>query len=149
MELLFDLFNLGVFLVLIIVGGVAGRINERRHLRALDEDERRTSHVVVSDLRTPPPGVTAREAWLVIGEVVVAKDYFKSFAAGLRNILGGEVRSYRPMMARARRQARVRMLDEAGRKGAAAVINVRYETSMVGGGGVEVYCYGTAITSAG
>ena len=139
----------GWFVILLIVGGVAGRITERRHLQELDELERRTSDVVVTDLRVPPPGVTAVDARLVIGEVVIARDYFKAFAAGLRNILGGEMRSYRPMMDRARRQARVRMLDEAERFGASIVINVRYETSMVGGGGVEVYCYGTAITATG
>ncbi len=48
-----------------------------------------------------------------MGSVVIATDYFKVFAAGLRNLFGGEMKTYRTLMGRARREAIVRMLEQA------------------------------------
>jgi len=91
----------------------------------------------------------------VTGSAVVATDYFKVFASSLQNLFGGEMREYETLVTRARREALVRMLDEAHRKGANAIYNVRLETSTVGGqqqkksGGVEVLAYGTALKFPG
>jgi len=134
-------------LILLIVGFGFGRVQERRHLRDLDERERRLAAIPVSDLRTPPPGIEPTGGHLVIGAAVIASDYFKTFASGIRSLVGGELRSYQSMLARARREAQTRMLEEARRMGAKAVINVRFETSEIGGRAPmsEIICYGTAL----
>ena len=82
---------------------------------------------------------------------MVASDYFKTFAAGLRKIVGGELRTFDSLMVRARREACVRMLESARNLGATGVINVRFSTSNIGSMGrrpaamVEMFAYGTAI----
>ena len=86
-------------------------------------------------------------------QAVIATDYFKSFAAKLRNIVGGELRAYETLLARARREAALRMLAQARRLGAGEVYNVRYETSNIRnasrrnnlGVSVEVFAFGTAV----
>ena len=60
---------------------------------------------MVVDVKTTPPGVEAASGTLVMGEVVIASDYFKTFVASLRNIVGGEVKAYQTMLSRARREA--------------------------------------------
>ena len=85
-------------------------------------------------------------------EVVIASDYFKTFAASLRKLVGGELRTYESLMERARREALLRMLESARRLGANCVLNVRFSTSNIGtarrrqaAAMVEVYAYGTAL----
>ena len=70
---------------------------------------------------------------IVVGETVIATDYLKSFLARLRNIFGGEIRSYRTLLERARREALLRIVEEARGMGYNAVCNVRFETADVGG----------------
>ena len=80
-------------------------------------------------------------------------DYFKRVIAGLRAIIGGRVKTYEPLLERARREAVLRMAESAKRQGYDAVINVRLETSRLanaagngeGTAGVEMLAYGTAV----
>ncbi len=146
------IFYFGVPLALLILGLVVGGAIEASHLRRLDRDEQALSQIVVSDLRWLPPNWRASDGVLVIGEAVIATDYFKVFMATLRNFFGGRVRSYETLVARARRQAIVRMLEQAQAVGANVVWSVRIETATIQGkqqgksGGVEVLAYGTAMT---
>jgi len=100
-------------------------------------------------MRQLPRNLKVKDGFLVAGSVVIATDYFKVFAAGLRGLFGGELRTYRSLMSRARREALVRMLEQAKQAGAQAVWNVRFETSTIEGkrraGGAEVLAYGTAL----
>ena len=149
MELLGPLTPYLFTLVLLVVGGLVGRARERRHLSELDEREAALAHILVVDLRTPPSGRRIADgAAMVSGNVVVGTDYFKQFAAGLRNLVGGEVRSLNPVLERARREARLRMVEEATRVGATMVVNVRFETSTISLNASEVICYGTALRPA-
>ncbi len=119
----------------ILLGLVVGTATERRHFRSLQRREAALSHVLVTDLRAyspdHDPGV---EPCLVTGEAVIATDYLKTFLAGIRNMLGGEVRSYLTLVNRARREASLRMLESAHSKGFDAVCNVRLEPADIGGG---------------
>jgi uncharacterized protein YbjQ (UPF0145 family) len=135
-------------LALLVVGATAGRIAERRHLASLAEREPQVADIVLTALRRPPPGVTAVSGQLVVGQVVLGSDRGKQVVAQLRSLLGGEVGSFQKIMVRARREARLRMLEEARSAGADLVVNVRYETSEVTNLAAEVLCYWTAIRTA-
>jgi uncharacterized protein YbjQ (UPF0145 family) len=130
-----------------------GRFTERRHVRRLDERERAAGNVLVTNLkRVQDPG-SVEAGRMVIGHVVIATDYWKSFATRLRKLIGGEMKSAQSLMIRGRREALMRLVENARAMGAAEVCNVRYEFSNIGmmrgrGGGpmqVEILAYGTAI----
>jgi len=142
-----------VLIVLITVGYIAGTMAESRHYRSIEVRER---------VRLRLPAVTIRRAWdreaevekaeLVQGSVVISLDYFKRVLAGLKNIFGGEIGAYETLLDRARREAVLRMKDQA--LGADVIVNVRIETSAIGKtaenrntvGSIEAIAYGTAVT---
>ena len=120
-----------VFLVLLAVGVFAGRANERKHYRELLEAEGDLSDVVVSNGRGIGEAATFSRSTLVVGSVVIAEDYFKRVAAGLKSLIGGNIRSYETLLERGRREAIVRMKQQARRLGATHVVNVRLETASL------------------
>lgn len=65
--------------------------------------------------------------------------------AGFKNFFGGELEGYTDLMEEARRQATERMINQAIKVGANAIVNVRYATSAIAVGAAEVYAYGTAV----
>lgn len=140
-----------VFLALLALGFFFGRLAESRHYRSINqrEDELR-SLLVVAD-RMPPIQFQSHDSCLVTGSVVISVDYFKTVAAGLRGIFGGRVGAYESLLDRARREAILRMQEEARALGAEAVFNLKFETSRIGQnagkslGSVEVLAYGTAL----
>jgi uncharacterized protein YbjQ (UPF0145 family) len=102
-------------------------------------------------VRFPPDIVTPQDCRLVTGSVVIGSDYFKQFVAGLRTLIGGRLSSYESLLDRARREATLRMKEEAQRFGSTLVINVKVESTTVSGGmrkglpAMEVMAYGTAL----
>jgi uncharacterized protein YbjQ (UPF0145 family) len=103
-------------------------------------------------MRFAPDSVTPQQAFLVHGTVVVSADYFKTFVAGLRHLIGGRFRSYETLLERARREAVLRLKAEARAKGARLVVCVRFETTSISSGwapAIEVLAYGTALIPSG
>ncbi len=134
----------------ILLGLIFGRRAESRHFRNIAEREQALRDMVVCNLKTIPRSLGNSQAFLVTGEAVIAMDHFKIFLGGIRKLFGGEIRGYKTLMDRARREATLRMLEEARRSGARFVWNVRYETMMISDnpqnpGGVELIAYGTAM----
>lgn len=86
---------------------------------------------------------------LVMGSVVQTKHFGKDFMAGMKTIVGGEVKSYTEMLEEARGIATKRMTEQAERLGADAVVNIRYVSSEVMNGAAEVMAYGTAVKFIG
>ncbi len=82
---------------------------------------------------------------IVKGSVVQTKNFGKDFMAGIKTLVGGEVKEYTEMLNQARQIAIKRMVDEAQEMGADAVVNVRYASSSVMQGAAEVIAYGTAV----
>lgn len=82
---------------------------------------------------------------IVQGNTVRAKHAGRDIAAGLKNLVGGELKGYTELLTESRRQAMERMLAQAQQLGANAVVNVRYATSAVTAGAAELYVYGTAV----
>ncbi|MCB0703777.1 MAG: YbjQ family protein [Saprospiraceae bacterium] len=79
------------------------------------------------------------------GSTVRARNIGRDIFAGLKNIVGGEIKEYTHLMADAREQALDRMIADAETLGADAVVNVRFTTSMVMQGCSEILAYGTAV----
>jgi uncharacterized protein YbjQ (UPF0145 family) len=81
----------------------------------------------------------------VAGNTVRARWVGADFVASLRNLIGGEVVEYTKLMVDSREQAIQRMLEEAKKKGANAVVAVRFQTSTIAQAGEEILVYGTAV----
>lgn len=91
-------------------------------------------------------GYTIREVkGLVQGNTIRAKHLGRDVAAGLKNLVGGELVGYTELLIEARRQSLERMLAQAQQLGANAVVNVRFTTSAITQGAAELYAYGTAV----
>ena len=95
------------------------------------------------------PGREIEALGLVKGTVVQSKNFGKDFMAGMKTIVGGEIRGYTEMLIEARQIATKRMVDEAEALGADAVVNIRYSSASVMQGAAEVMAYGTAVRFKG
>jgi len=82
---------------------------------------------------------------IVRGSTVRARNIGRDIFAGLKNIVGGEISEYTKLLADSREQAIKRMLEDANKIGADAVVNVRFTTSQVMQGAAEMLAYGTAV----
>lgn len=82
---------------------------------------------------------------MVKGNTIRARHVGRDIAAGLKNLVGGEIRDYTKMMAESREQALDRMIEDAQSAGANAVICVRFSTSMIMQSASEILAYGTGV----
>ena len=82
---------------------------------------------------------------LVRGNTIRARNVGRDIMAGLRNIVGGEIKDYTRMLSQARDQALDRMIRDAEAKGADAVVGMRFTTSQTMAGAAEILAYGTAV----
>ena len=149
MELLIQLF---VFLGLLATGYFVGVHFEKKHYADIRLREKKTLHVPIINFGAKTPIPEANEAALFSGSVVISSDYFKSFTAALVNFVGGRIVVYESLLDRARREALLRMKEDAIAWGATQVINVRLETSNISQSNannsmvaIEVMAYGTGI----
>ncbi len=149
-QLIVVLITLGLPLFILVGAWVIGSWQERRHLDRLDAAEQQLQTVMLTDLRHLPANWEIAGSALVCGEVVIANDRFKTWLAKWINLFGGRVAPFETLVERARREAVVRMQQEALRLGCNAVWNVRLETMTVRPGreqaaGIEVLAYGTGL----
>ena len=116
----------------------------------IEEDKQKTQAIkdmlfvsdnVISGARIIKTLGTAR------GATVRAKHVGRDIAAGLKNLVGGELKGYTELLAEGREEAIQRMKEDAYRMGANAVVTIRFSTSMIEPGAVEVMAYGTAVVS--
>jgi uncharacterized protein YbjQ (UPF0145 family) len=92
------------------------------------------------------PGQRVTEALGVVrGSTIRSKHIGKDIMAGLRSLVGGEVKEYTEMLVEARNESMNRMVAQAEELGADAVINLRFMTSAVMSGAAELLAYGTAV----
>ena len=99
----------------------------------------------LTTLETVPGKTITRHLGLVQGSTVRAKHVGRDILAGLKNIVGGELKSYTALLAESRNEALDRMVEQARRAGANAVVNIRFATSNIAAGAAEVMAYGTAV----
>ena len=92
------------------------------------------------------PGREIGEALgIVEGEIVQTKHIGNDLLAGLKTIVGGEVKGYTDMMEQARKVSTERMIEQATKLGADAIIGVKYSSSEIMQGASEILAYGTAV----
>ncbi len=145
------MLDLIVFVSLLALGYGFGRYAEQRHYRSIILREEALRRIPAVASKIIPPGDTLAESRLVSGSVVISVDYFKRFLAGLRNLVGGRVRSHESLLDRARREAILRMKLQAREHRANIIFNVKLETASISKGrgnsigSVEVLAYGTAL----
>ena len=101
--------------------------------------------MLIVSIENIPGRETVEVLGLVRGSTVRAKWFGKDIIAGLRNIVGGEVKEYTEMLEDAREQSVNRMVADAERLGADAVLNVRFVTSHITQAASELLVYGTAV----
>ena len=82
---------------------------------------------------------------LVKGNTIRARHVGRDIIAAMRNIAGGEIYEYTKMLAQAREEALDRMIEQAEKLGANAIVEVRFTTSMVMSAAAEILAYGTAV----
>ena len=82
---------------------------------------------------------------IVKGEIVQSKHLGRDFMAGMKTIVGGEIKGYTEMIREARQIATKRMVEEAKALGADAIVGVKYGSSAVMQGAAEIIVYGTAV----
>ena len=104
--------------------------------------------MIVVNTETIPGHEVVELKGLVQGNTIRAKHVGRDIGAGLKNLVGGELKAYTELMTEARREAVGRMLSQAEALGANAVVNVRFTTSQVANGAAELYAYGTAVVAA-
>jgi uncharacterized protein YbjQ (UPF0145 family) len=140
-------------LLLLLAAYFIGRWVERRHYRSIRRREIRWRNLPVATFRRVPKAWEPVSCGLVTGSVVVSVDHFKRYEAGLRMLVGGRVKTYESLLDRARREAILRLKQDAMEKGYRAVVNLRLETARLASArrkgkataGVEVLAFGTGI----
>ncbi len=101
--------------------------------------------MIVTTIETIPGMKIKAHCGLVSGSTVRAKNMIQDLGAGLKNTVGGELKSYTALLTEAREEAVSRMIAQAQKLHANAIVNVRFATSSVAAGAAEVYAYGTAL----
>ena len=150
------MIKLLVILALFLLGWWVGRAREQAHLAELDRKERELAPITLSTCRHAPSSWTIDTPRLLNGSVVISWDYFKAVVSSVHRLLGGRITSLESLVLRARREAVVRLKEEARVAGYDGVIGLRLETARMsnssgnnGLGGVEVLAYGTAVRRSG
>jgi uncharacterized protein YbjQ (UPF0145 family) len=101
--------------------------------------------MILTNLETVPNHTILNHFGMVSGSVVRAKHIGTDFLAGIKNIVGGELGGYTKLMEESRAQAVDRMVQQSRHLGANAITNIRFATSSITAGAVDLYVYGTAL----
>ena len=101
--------------------------------------------MLLSNLEIVPGRRIIKHLGLVQGSSVRAKHIGRDIMAGLKNIVGGELKGYTELLQESRQEATNRMQEQAKAVGANAVLNIRFATSSVAAGAAELFVYGTAV----
>ena len=101
--------------------------------------------MILSTTHTVPGREIEEIIGLVRGSTVRARNVGRDIVAGLKNIVGGEIEEYTQLQADAREQALERMMADAQRLNANAVVGIQISTAMVSRGAAEILIYGTAV----
>jgi uncharacterized protein YbjQ (UPF0145 family) len=142
--------NLGVPLFFLFLGYILGKKSEVSHYKSIHRRESDWLSVPALNTKSLDESLSVETSTLVVGSVVVSVDYFKRFLTFFRHLFGGELSAYSSIIDRGRREAILRMKEQAPESD--LFLNCRIETSSISKGKkkrvacMEVFAYGTAIT---
>lgn len=102
--------------------------------------------MLMSNVETIPGKKIVKFYGVVSGSTVRAKHVGRDIMASLKNVFGGELKGYTELLAESREESLQRMVAQAQKLGANAIVNVRFATSSIAAGAAELYVYGTAVT---
>jgi uncharacterized protein YbjQ (UPF0145 family) len=105
--------------------------------------------MVIVNTETVPGRKVTKMLGIVQGNTIRAKHVGRDLTAGLKNLVGGELKGYTELLTESRRQAIERMIAQGNELGADAIVNVRFSTSAVTAGAAEMFAYGTAVKLEG
>jgi len=148
--------NFGLPILILVIAYFIGSWIEKKHFRNIRDREAKVHGFPVVSFNTMPDDWNVNSSDLVTGSIVISLDYFKRVIAGLKGLVGGRIKTYEPLLERARREAILRMTEEAQQQGYDAIFNVRLETSRLANAGrdgkviagVEMLAFGTAVKFA-
>jgi len=101
--------------------------------------------MIISNTESIPGRRIVEFYGVVTGNTVRAKHVGRDIMAGLKNIVGGELKGYTELLQDSRKEATERMIEQAHSMGANAVVNIRFATSSISQGAAELFAYGTAV----
>lgn len=101
--------------------------------------------MIITTTETIPGKEISESLGIARGSTVRARNVGRDLFAGLKNLVGGEIEEYTKLQAHSREQAMQRMVQDAEKMGADAIVCVRLTTSMVVQGAAEILAYGTAV----
>ena len=101
--------------------------------------------MIMTNVGTVPGKNIVEHFGIVQGSTVRAKHFGRDMMAGLKNLVGGELKGYTELLQESRQEAMDRMSEQARLMGANAVVNIRFATSSVAQGAAELFAYGTAV----
>jgi uncharacterized protein YbjQ (UPF0145 family) len=101
--------------------------------------------VILTNIPSIPGKTVVETLGLVQGSTVRAKHLGRDLMAGLKNLVGGELKGYTELLQESREEATQRMIEQARQRGANAVVNVRFCTAAITQGASELLAYGTAV----
>jgi uncharacterized protein YbjQ (UPF0145 family) len=101
--------------------------------------------MIISNTESIPGRRIVEFYGVVTGNTVRAKHVGREIMAGLKNIVGGELKGYTELLQDSRKEATDRMVEQAQSMGANAVVNIRFATSSISQGAAELFAYGTAV----
>jgi len=152
LELLFIIIFWVGTLLLLVAAFFTGKAEEKKHYESLVAREEALRHIMVIPVKRLPESFSGYQ--LVRGSVVMSSNKFTRMLAAFRGFFGGNVQGYETLLDRARREAVLRMKEEAAKLGANMILNMKFETVTLGNvhdprqrgalGTVEVLVYGTA-----
>ncbi len=101
--------------------------------------------MIISTIESVPNREITEILGIARGSTVRARNMGRDILAGFKNLVGGEIDGYTKLQAQSREQAMERMIQDAEKLGADAIVNVRFTTSMIMQGASEILAYGTAV----
>ncbi len=144
-----------ILICLLALGYYFGQRAEEKHYKSIIERENKLINLPLVTLKKPPIKQYEIDSALVTGSLVISIDFFKKFIASLKMLFGGGLTSYKSLLDRARREALLRLREQAEIRKAFVVLNTHIETSSISKssgrgqssiGSIEVLAYGAALT---
>jgi len=130
-----------------IIGWLVATWFERQHLKSMDEREVKLEDITLNTLDKSSENIEG-DTRLLIGSIVISHDYFRTLIIIMKKLIGGNVRAYERLTLRGRREAIIRLKEDARRHGFNKIINIRFGGTQVAPKfitAVEIVAYGTGI----